>query len=254
MLILNIQFWSGDKAIAMKLARLIADIEPKFRNDVSVLFTARFDATHDEETVLYVSKKFPVHKFTTTRKATGWPNGPNQMMGESYCHCIELVRGRKVNAKAILFIESDAVPLHKDWINMLIEEYKQSGKQVVGCWLGAGDCGVEHVNGNCIIGIDFWRGKNRGILTPPSQGGWDAVLFGIIRPHAYPSRLIWSEYWLGTERNPWKGDDYLWEPKRFVDKNNPLFGMDLYPVWFHGPKNGLGIPAVRKRLLNEQAA
>ncbi len=249
MLILNVQFWEGDKKIAMDLARLIADIEPVYRNDVAVLFTARFDTTHDSATVDYVSKKFKVFTYTTSRKATGWPNGPNQMMADSYGECIKIARRKQFDVKAILFVESDAVPLHRDWLNMLMAEYKACGKQVLGCWLRRGDCDIEHINGNCIIGIDFWKGPNRAILNPPSHGGWDAVLSNLLLPNGYPSKLIWSEYWLGTDRCPWKGCDYLWEPRRYKDKSHPLYGQDIFPVWLHGPKYGLGIPCVRDRLL-----
>ena len=58
MLMLNFQFWEGDKDQAMELARLIADIEPSFREDVEVMFTARFDCRHDNKAIDYVSKKF----------------------------------------------------------------------------------------------------------------------------------------------------------------------------------------------------
>ncbi len=250
MLILNIQHWDGDKAQAMALARLIADLEPAYREDVGVMFSARFDCAHDEETIAYVAKKFPVYRYTTKRKATGWPNGPNQMMACSYENIVNLWKKNKLNPYAVMLIEADCVPLHAKWLDMLIAEFKGCGKKVLGAWLALGDCNCEHVNGNCILAIDFWR-KCQGIFHPPSRGGWDASLKFAIMPNAAPSRLIWSDYQLGMPNNPWQGDDYLWEPKKYRAPANPLYGQILQPVYFHGIKTLQGIKAVRKRLLNE---
>lgn len=251
MLILNVQFFDGDKAQAMALARLIADLEDKPRSDVAVMFTARFDCQHDEETIAYVAQKFQVLRYTTKRKATGWPNGPNQMMACSYEYLVEKwVRGKLPKVKAVMMIEADCVPLYKNWLDQLINEWNNCGKSVLGAWLKKGDASGEHVNGNCIMSIDFWK-KCRGIMHPPSRGGWDAALAYGILPNAAPSRLIWSDYRLGTSDNPWKGEDYLWAPKRYGAPSNALYGQDLQPVWYHGIKVLDGITCARKRLLNE---
>lgn len=251
MLVLNLQFWENDKAQAMALARLMADLEPVKRDDVVFLFTARFDCAHDEETVSYVAQKFRVIKYTTKRKATGWPNGPNQMMGCSYEFCVEQYRfGKLPGIKGVMFMEADCVPLHKYWISMLIKEYDQSGMQIMGAWLKRGDCGVEHINGNCIIGINFWR-RNKSIFHPDEKGGWDATLAHILLPNGHPSRLIWSDYQLGQPHNPWRGCDYLWQAKRYQDPQNALYGQDVHPVFLHGVKIMSGIECARKRLLNE---
>lgn len=255
MIVLNMQFWEGDKKQAMALSRLIADLEPSPRTDAIFLFTARFDCEHDMETVDYVSKKFPVMLYKTKRKAEGWPNGPNQMMACSYEFLVETwkrnkVKGANIHTDCVLFMESDCVPLKATWINDLHEEFKQSGRSVLGAWLKKGDANIEHVNGNCVVAMNFFR-KCPAMLHPPSRGGWDATLSYAILPNAHPSKLIWSDYQLGMDHNPWKGDDFLWAPKRYGARDNPLYGIDLYPSWFHGIKTDKGIAAARKRLLHE---
>src|SRR5690242_5637175 len=146
MIILALQFWDGDKAQAMKLARLCADIEPHKRNDVYFLFSARFDCRHDQETVEYVSQKNRVLLHTTKRKATGWPNGPNQQMACTYEHWMELGKRQRIEPMSgIMLMEADCVSLAKDWINQLINEYKGYGKAILGAWLKLGDASVEHV-------------------------------------------------------------------------------------------------------------
>lgn len=234
----------------MELVRLIVDLEPTKRDDVQMMFTARFDCKHDEEAIKHAQTKFVVHRFTGKRKATGWPNGPNQMMGESYEHVIESIRNRKMSQHidAILFIEADCVPLCADWIDKLYSEFKASGKMITGAWLKRGDAGIEHVNGNCIISTSFWR-QCPQIFHPPSRGGWDAILAPRMLPYSFPSKYIWSDYRLGKPDNPWRGCDFLWAPKRYGDPTNAYYGVDLYPAWLHGPKTLDGIKCVRERLL-----
>lgn len=246
-IVLNLQIWDGDKTQGMELARLLADIEPTYREDVIFLFSHRFDCSFDEDTIAYVSKKFKVKKFTSYSRGTGWPQGPNDLMRDSYQHCIELERkGQLPGINGVMFIEPDCIPTDMNWLNHLLHEWKNCGKDVLGCWLMAGDCGVEHINGNCIIHINFWK-KCREILLPRS-GGWDADNRHIILPNGAPSRLIWSDYGLGKPGyNDWKGCDWLFATKRFRAVDNPLFGQDNNPVWFHGPKILEGIDCVRAR-------
>lgn len=251
MMMLNFQFWEGDKKQAMQLARFIADIEPAFRDDVVALFTARFDCKHDEDTIAYVSKKFRTFKCTTTRRATGWPDGPNQMFGESYQWIVENARNQKIpSPKCILFIEADCIPMRADWINVLYKEWQESGKDVSGAWLKRADAGIEHINGNCIIAFDFWK-KFKPIFHPPSLGGWDALLAHGILPYGHPSKYIWSDYQLGHPHNPWRGCDFLWAAKRYTARDNPYYGMDLYPAYFHGIKTDKGLQCARERILGK---
>jgi hypothetical protein len=248
MIILNFQFWDGDKAQAMALARLVADLQPTYRDDVTVLFSARFDCVHDDETIGYVSQKFPTKRFTSKTRSTGWPAGCNRLMADSYQHCIEMVRMKEVVANGVMFIESDCVPLHKNWLDMILEEWKNCGKMVLGAWLKQGDASGEHINGNCIMHIDFWK-QAKMIINPPTAGGWDATCAAPMLKNGYPSKLIWSDYHLGKTTNPWKGCGYLWQNKRYSAPSNAYYGQDLRPVWYHGPKDMRGLECVRNRLL-----
>jgi len=245
-LVLNLQIWDGDRDQGHALARLIADIEPFKREDVTFLFSYRFDCAFDQSTIDYVSKKFNVRTFRSSSRGTGWPQGPNDLFRDSYQFCIEEMRNGKIPGDGILFMEPDCVPVDMNWLNHLIHEWKYCGKQVLGCWLMEGDCGVTHINGNCIIHKDFWR-AHREILNPKS-GGWDAECRHIMLPNGAPSRLIWSDYGLGKPGyNEWKGCDWLFQTKRFRAVDNPFFGQDINPVWFHGPKLIEAIDCVRRK-------
>lgn len=251
MIVLNLQFWESDKAQAMELARLVADLEPVPRTDAIFMFTARFDCTHDPETIAHVSKKFPTYTYTTKRKFEGWPNGPNQMMADSYEHLVERWRRGKLLADCVMFMEADCVPLHREWLSKLLEEYKACGKPVLGAWLKKGDANCEHINGNCIVAMNFYR-KCPALMHPPSRGGWDATLAYAILPNGAPSKLIWSDYQLGQPHNPFKGDESLWRVRRYGCPQNALYGQDLNPVYLHGCKVIDGLKLARKRLIDER--
>jgi hypothetical protein len=173
-------------------------------------------------------------------------------MGESYSYCVETARrGRFPGVKAVMFIEADCVPLKKAWLNDILAEWQLAMRQdklVMGAWLKYGDAGCEHINGNCVMSLELWR-ICRDIFSPSSKGGWDALLRRPILANGYPSRLIWSDYRLGTSDNPWKGCDYLWEPKRYGAPSNIYYGQDLFPAWYHGIKTMDGLNCVRAKLL-----
>jgi hypothetical protein len=247
-LILNLQYWEGDQVQAMALARLLADLEPIKRKDVTFLFSARFDAEFDEETIAHVSRKFNVLRFKGRKHHTGWPAGPNGLYRESHTHMIELTRGGKLNASGFFFMEADCVPLHKEWLNMLIAEWKGCGKRVLGAWLTRSDGASDHINGNCIIDSNLWRDCPE--LQLPGSLGWDVDLKVPLMTNGAPSRLIWSDYCLGrVGYNEWKGCDWLFADKQYYGVDNKLCGEVLKPVWFHGCKIMDGLECVRARLI-----
>lgn len=262
----------------MELAKLVTDLEKEPRTDVTFLFSARYDCDHDPHVIEYVAQKFPVVTHRTRRVGDGWPAGPNQLMADSYEFFVtgygdvnlprrptvdgqdyaerlyqEAIRSlppkKFLDIETMLLMEADALPLHRNWINLIMEEHVASGKLVSGSWLVNADGGGEHVNGNCLINKQLGKSYPQ-ILNPPNFGGWDALAANIILPNANPSRLIFSDYHLGTDRNPWKGCDYLWEPKVHTHPRNPLYNQPISPVYIHGPKDMRGIECVRNKLLS----
>jgi hypothetical protein len=76
-ILITIPFWNGDKDQAMKLARLLADLQPVHSTTADVLFVSRFDTKHDKQTIDYVSRKFNVYYHVSQRREVGWPHGCN---------------------------------------------------------------------------------------------------------------------------------------------------------------------------------
>ena len=252
-MILNLQFWGGDRNQAMTLARLIADLEDAPRKDVIFQFAARFDTTHDYGTINYVKNKFPVEVYTSDLQATGWPDGCNKLMAASYKNCIKLARQRNlpIESEYCLFLEADDVPLKNDWINRIMSEYALCGKQILGSWWGDTAGASAHVNGNMCMRLDFWR-TCQEILNPRKRQAWDTGLWHYIKPCAAPSREIWNDWRLGYHDNPWRGVEALWEPKSFADPQNPLYGEILSPCLFHGCKPIEGLVRARELLIDKK--
>lgn len=250
-ILLNMQMSPLDYEQGVDLLKLICDLEDSKRDDVVIMLTHRYDMTPDPKLIELVDKKFEhVIVYVTTREESGWPAGPNAMMGDSYLAAINLQRGG-LDIEAVMFMECDCVPLAKDWINQIKSEWdkcRAAGKSVLGPWLEKGDASIRHINGNCVIAIEYWK-KNREILHAPSNVGWDAYHANNMCAEGYASSIIFSDYRLGTKDNPWKGSDYLWEAKKYGMKENPLYGNELFPVWLHGCKTRQAIKASRKKLL-----
>ena len=145
-------------------------------------------------------------------------------------------------------MEADCVPLCLKWKERLVEEFRNSKKMVLGPWLEKGDAGCRHINGNCIMSLDFGS-RCPMIFSPPHRVAWDAALAMHIMPHAQPAALIFSDYRLGTPDNEWKGCDYLWQPKTYGMRTNPRFQQQLQVVCLHGIKGMQGIECVWAKLL-----
>lgn len=146
--VIVLQFWEGDRAQAMRLARFISDLEPVYRDDVLFVFSRRYDTTDDFETVEYVGAKFATARITTQAHATGYPKSPNVMALDAIRYA-----PRFLDAKCVLLLESDAIPVASDWITQLSEEWDRAithQKWVLGAWLPLSHP-KGHINGNMLF-------------------------------------------------------------------------------------------------------
>ncbi len=180
-ILLALQFWEGDKAEAMKRARLIADLQPGHSDKADFLFVSRFDCTQDMGTVEQVSRKFNTHHVINRRRGEGWPHGCNELffgtMDWVFSHA---EAGRIPDYKAILTFEADSCPLHPNWINDLSASWDAAKTYVHGPLLENGVPGAGgHINGNCMMSGDMkflkWLTREKGGCTP--VGGWDYLFY-----------------------------------------------------------------------------
>lgn len=177
-------FWDGDKAMAMQLARLLADMEVEKSGANDVVFMARRDCKHDRETVGYVSRKFNTYTANTTRPETGWPAGCNAQFFSAVDWCLRGISSAKIpRYKAILILAADVAPLVNDGLLYLHSQWdalSKRGVKVAGAMVPGNARNPEgsHINGDCFLmsgELDFlyWLAKRAGGVR---GGGWDYSL------------------------------------------------------------------------------
>lgn len=226
-MLIALQFCPTDFPHAMRLARLIADIERTPRTDVEFCFAARFDCAPAPDAVKYLMLKFPVRIFNTTTRWTGWPGGPNGMARDVLAHAAR----EWAKQDGILLIEPDCVPMARDWIDQLRYEWSQHRCLMMGAWRDSGpSCG--HINGNCIVSPDFADRVNlRGITQ---HCAWDCAIAPQVRHQWHSTGLILNRFQsLGAEEEVLKWPDEGVKP----------------PVLVHGFKDDSAYDIAVKKLL-----
>lgn len=196
-LLLALQFWEKDKAQAMEVARLVADLEPRHSNQADFLFVSRFDCTQDMPTVEYVSRKFNVHHHINRRRATGWPFGPNELWFGTmdYVFTYGVEAKRMADYKAVLTFEADAFPLCPNWIQTLSEEWDTlHPAKVVGAlqqYPGA------HINGNALFSCDheFMKWIARSVSGCSPHLGWDFALAPQFQKRGWRNSNLFRSWW-----------------------------------------------------------
>lgn len=201
-LLLVLQFWKGDQAQAMRLARFIADLQPGRCNNADFLFVSRFDCGQDGDTIAYVSKKFNVFSYVSKRRGTGWPDGCNNLWFSSIEWAHSMIKDGKVRPyKALLTFEADCVPLASNWITRLLNEwdkYSQAAQLfVLGALLQAPG---PHINGNAMFSGNpaFTHWLVHQVSGAPPTAGWDYVLYRDFKRWGCANLPILKSYW-GTK-------------------------------------------------------
>lgn len=241
-ILLALQFWNGDRDAALRLAAFLADLEPKHSDLADFLFVARFDTPQDDNTVAKVARKFNVHTYTSKGRGTGWPAGCNDLFfGTLGWFYFKAAAGQIPNYKAMFAFEADGIPMRKDWIAGLHEEWERvntpKGRVCqAGAWLtnGPDAVGTGHINGNCLISgdLNFLRWLVRETNSVRRVVGWDWILAPQFKARG------WSD--IPKIRSVWR------QP---MTEEIFLSGMEQKIIWYHGVKERNGIELCRKHLL-----
>lgn len=189
-ILIAIPYWEQDKSQAMRVARLIADLESRHSDHADLLFMSRFDcAPADKPTLDYVSQKFNTYSKVCRRRGTGWGSGCNDLFFGVMDWVYENGIDKRIPAyKAILSFEADSCPLSPYWIGALSAAWdvSQTGRKPVKVF---GPLllepphpqmpkGISHINGNAMYAGDMtflkWISRDIGGCSP--HGGWDWIL------------------------------------------------------------------------------
>lgn len=233
-----IQYWAGDRDQAIKLARLLADLEPRHSELADVCFVARFDSSHDTSAVRHVSTKFNCYTYVSRRRGMGWPHGCNSLFFGGLEYVYHSIMGKKMpHYKAVLVLGADTTPLEKDWLARIHEAWdsRMSGVYVAGAMLPA--AGRDHINGDCIL-----------LSTDPKFLKWLAVDVGDVTTTAG-----W-DWHLAGQFSSWGWQNFpiiksAWNRKIEFTELDWLTETSAGTVMFHGQKGDSLLDLARKKLL-----
>lgn len=195
-LLLCLQFCPIDQDQALYLARLIADNEPVKRFDVEFAISYRPDSSPAivEEIEYILRQKF--HYFRShksLRRGKGWPHGCNDLWFDTMNWAYTLKKSKQTNCNGIFTFEADNLPLQRDWINALCDEWEQNwtGKLAVGN-LHAEP--IKHINGNGMFLIAMQDKIGQVMHGCPAHEPWDLYLAKFIVPKSHDTNKLFQLY------------------------------------------------------------
>lgn len=237
-LVIALQCCPLDIDDAVKLARLICDIEPEKRSDVEFACLYRRDTNPfmvDKILELAKAKFNVVHKIKSKRFGVGWPAGCNDLWEDGMTQLSMLSRSGKSGASGALTIEADCVPILPAWINVLIAEWEDKRKRYE--VVGHAHSVVEgqppqHLNGNGIFSIDITR-RFPELAGSDAAIGWDVYHGALLMKIGFDSDLIHQRY--ATRSISLKAF-------KAIRKNGTI------PALLHGMKDSLGVRLIREMI------
>jgi hypothetical protein len=171
-IVIALQFYAGDQDRALRVARLIAAIEPRFRDDVTFCFARRFDVEMSPElwaASLEVGRKFKVMHVRSKREGVGHPAGSFGIWAGTLDALAEGWASGSLRAHSAFMIEADGVPLRADWIDIIIEEHRKTiaaGKRITGAEMIEG---TPHANGGLAMAFSCWLDRPSLHRCPEAQ-------------------------------------------------------------------------------------
>lgn len=232
-ILLALQYCPYDEEQAWELAHTIAAIEDDVNIFADILLWRRFDCpTPTSDQLKPLQEKFEkVHVGSTHNKVTGWPAGCNCQWWELAGHVFRETTKDRYNYDGVLCFEADCIPLAKDWIGQIATEWHNNQPcAIMGDW-HTPPRSHEHINGNLVFHPLLSEMFKRDMRLPVGVGGWDAILWKKFKPHAKPSRIIYSDY---------RRTGLTWEDMtqpRHTTESHPLHPETFKPVFLHGVKS-----------------
>jgi len=236
-ILITILFWQQDRAQAMQLAKLLADLEPEHCKSADILFVSRFDCKHDVEAEKYVSRKFNIYSYTSTRRGVGWPLGCTSIFFGAIEWVYGKIMGKKIpHYKAVLILGADSVPLRKDWISQMNAAWGAANKTkeifVAGALIP--NPARDHINGDCCLlsgKMNFLKFLAVGVQD--GKVGWDWALADSFK------KWGWADF-------PFVRS--LWRCPTFTQSDWNAFSA-AGVSWIHGVKDESLLELSRKNLL-----
>ena len=239
-MIVALQYYEGDRERTMSLARLLADLEPTPRTDVTLALVSQPDTpmtTLTTETIKHCERKFPVIHVASARGAHGHPMACTAlwtgMMEHFHAHAPH---------EAVLALDGgDCVPLHRDWIDLMLQEHRRTlseDKLITGSPYWLGGCPL-HVNPNAIFQVSVWD-KEPSLQTPPVYDGTILTHFDIFHRRAMLTNASLSS----VVHTDWQGAGNRISRSLMAERARSS-------VWLHGYKDAELHDTARRHLSSE---
>lgn len=242
-MIIALQYCERDLTRTMRLARLLADLEPACRADALLGLVCQPGTPRPplvDETIEHCSSKLQVEHVVSAHGAPGWADGSGQLWRGTVSHFHSLWKKGKISHSSIATLDGgDGVPLHNNWIDLLVAEHEltlRTGKLVSGL-LNLDVPRYAHINGNMIVELKLWerfpaiRDTPLGASPAEWYKCWDTYHAGVFLSNARPSTVV-CNHW--NRRGA---------TKSVMDE------AATSSVWLHGYKDDRFHDLARERLL-----
>ncbi len=193
-----LSFWHGDQDRAMALARLMADIEPRRREDVFLVFARQRTTPMDPDiwrTMLYCGRKFSFVPFeATVDERKPYPGIAFDPWASAMAWTSDAYYDGTLPCENTLFLEADACPLSADWIDRIKAAHAETlllGKRVTGPRMRFG--GHDHINGTMVVHASLWPDRP-SLHRCPDRLAWDVFHGHVLIQEASASQIIRNEY------------------------------------------------------------
>lgn len=240
-ILIALQFWQRDKDDALRLARFLADIEPKHSDLADFILVKRFDCKttiKDQEIVPLLSRKFNLYTYHSPRREQGWPSGCNGLWLATMEWARGMIEAKRVPAyKAIFCCEADGGPIFSDWVSRMSAAWDLANKERPVYQAGPMvTVPAQHINGNCLMSGDltFLKWVTSRVCIPPG-GGWDFCLAKFFKEWGWANIHGMRSY-------------YAW-PTVTPEQYAKMIEEQL--IWVHGPKDDSLVRMGRERLLQK---
>lgn len=207
-LVVALGYWAGDEERALRLARLLADIEPEYRSDLTLVLVRRFDldvSALAAQTIMHCNGKFVTFGLQSGTRGVGHPDGSNALWDGTMSLLADRWREGDLNFPFVFTVEADGCPIAADWVNRLLAEHQRAlmaGKHVTGPLMRLP---FAHINGTLICNVGWWLDHPSLRQTPPGYA-WDLhhreTFVAAARPTQEIANIYGSKQWSGAQLGP----------------------------------------------------
>lgn len=208
-MIFALMYYEGDLEQAMSLARLLADIEPRRRDDATMALVSQPGTPVTplvRATAHHCSQKFDVDVVQSPIGGRGHPEGCTALWAGTAKIYYDLWKAGKTKHRGLFTIDAnDAIPLHRDWISLTKLEHLRTtchGKFISGSPYFLGTCPL-HVNPVAVFELSVFE-RTKLITDIPKYDGTLATHFDIYHrvemlENCRPSSIVHTD-WRGNNK------------------------------------------------------